>query len=511
MMDKSSRAQGTDITETSSLLENRPEAQCNHDPSKSYSFSPQILRLGLVAILFLLSVGEELTESPTTRIMESVLCYQHYEKYDPGLLKTGRELAGPGAVFGVAEALCKVDEVQHQLAELQGFQQTLDGIPALLCGIFTGWAADTFGRKPVLCLGLLSLLLRTLWIQSVTWFWRYMDVRLVWLSALHALLGGGSIAVTGPLYAMMADLSKVDSADPANGFLSLNAAGLSAVTLMRPLTAWLMVGNPWRPNILGILVMFAPLVMSLNGPETLRSRQKPVSAPSVAPAHTTEHGVEEVRPEPESICRSQAFVAFSAFLVHVVLVKVTHILVQYISVRYKLTIAETSALLGAFSGGKLLLLVFILPQVTIYLRRSFAWSNKQKNLYLAVISLTLDSIGWTFVATAPNVAILGVALVCTSMGHGAFALLRGFLTSLVPSIYLARLYGAISTVETLGSMAGGVGLAELFKVGSRLGHEWLGLPLYVLSGICGLFALALFSASFCCNTKRSPSLREVLS
>lgn len=484
------------ITETSSLLGDHHEAQPDDAPDQKCLVASWTLRLVLVGILFLLSVGEELTESPTTRIMESILCYQYYEQHDPSSLKSDRELAGPGAVFGVTEALCKVDQVQQQLAELQGFQQTLDGIPALLCGFFTGWAADTYGRKPVLCLALLSLLIRVVWVQCITWFWRSFDLRLVWFSAFHAVLGGGSIAVTGPLYAMMADVSKIDGVDPASGFLSLNASGLLAVTLVRPLTAWLMIGNPWRPNILGALFMFAPLVLSLSSPETLRYHLIAESSPAVTPAANPEdEGAEAFRHDRRAVRRLQAILAFSAFFVHTVLVKVTHILVQYTSVRYKLTIANTSALLAAFSGGKLLLLLVVLPEVTTHLRSNFAWSNEHKNRYLAVASLAIDSMGWAFVAMAPNAVVLGAALVFTSMGHGAFALLRGLLTSMVPSVYLARLYGAISTIETMGSMAGGVGLAELFKVGSRLGFEWLGLPFYVLSAICGMFAVTLFTTS----------------
>lgn len=80
----------------------------------------------------------------------------------------GRDAVGPGAVAGVDEALCKVDEVQDELAMLNSVMQLLDGFPSLTLALLFGWAADRFGRWPFVFLNLIQYALRAAWTQFVT-------------------------------------------------------------------------------------------------------------------------------------------------------------------------------------------------------------------------------------------------------------------------------------------------------------------------------------------------------
>ena len=84
--------------------------------ARRMSHRPVILILTL--IVFLSACGDQLMDSPQTRIIESVICYRYYEQHDLSKIHVG---AGPGAVGGVAEILCKVDAVQEDLAMLRGY------------------------------------------------------------------------------------------------------------------------------------------------------------------------------------------------------------------------------------------------------------------------------------------------------------------------------------------------------------------------------------------------------
>jgi hypothetical protein len=121
----------------------------------------------IFAIVLLLSLGDQSQAIPHTRIMESVICYQYFEKADPSKLLLSREQVGPGAIGGVAEMWCKADEVQSQLAMLRGWQMTFDGVPSLVLALPFGWAADRFGRKPFVLAGLVSYVLRAVWVELV--------------------------------------------------------------------------------------------------------------------------------------------------------------------------------------------------------------------------------------------------------------------------------------------------------------------------------------------------------
>lgn len=118
-------------------------------------------------IVLLVSLGDQLQESPETRILESVICYRYYEQEDPSKLLVGRDAVGPGAIGGVPEMLCKADEVQSQLALLKGWQLLFISVPSLLLSLPVGWAADRYGRKPFLVAGMAAFVLRAFWVQIV--------------------------------------------------------------------------------------------------------------------------------------------------------------------------------------------------------------------------------------------------------------------------------------------------------------------------------------------------------
>ena len=96
----------------------------------------------LIAVVILSAAGDQIQDSPRTRIFESIICYRYYEEVDPSKIQLGRGAVGPGAIGGVAESFCKVDAVQEQLAMLRGYQQLFDGFPSLILALPFGWAAD---------------------------------------------------------------------------------------------------------------------------------------------------------------------------------------------------------------------------------------------------------------------------------------------------------------------------------------------------------------------------------
>ena len=156
-------------SERSPLLEQSDEhdATTTGQPNpKSWQPWEKIMLLILVVVL-LVSLGDQLSESPHTRIMEAVICYRYFENVDPSKLLLGRDEVGPGAIGGVAEMYCKADDVQSKLAMIRGWQATFDGLPSLILALPIGWAGDRFGRKPVLLAGLLAFMLSAAWKELV--------------------------------------------------------------------------------------------------------------------------------------------------------------------------------------------------------------------------------------------------------------------------------------------------------------------------------------------------------
>ncbi|KAK0327886.1 hypothetical protein LTR91_001493 [Friedmanniomyces endolithicus] len=467
----------------------------------------------LILVVILASAGDQLQESPQTRIFESIICYRYYEVADPGKLLLDRGSVGPGAIGGVAEIHCKVNAVQEQLAMLRGYQQLLDGIPALMLALPFGWAADRFGRKPLLSMGLLSAVFRFAWIQLVTWFWQIFDVRMTWLSTLHACFGGGSAVTTGVFFVILSDITP--EAERASVFLQAGASSLLANLVMSPLSAWWMQTDPWIPNLIGILICVSTLLALPFIPETLGARPDS-SLTSSRPS--TPSGESVARPQDiagaSELVSTDLLARWSArfrdaisfltqdwrilalclfFFGHTLIASSSRLLLQYMSKRYNIIFADATMLLTVYNGVKVLLLFVLLPYLSTLSMRTFRLSGQTKDLYLARASQICVLIGFTLIGFSPNVPTVVVSMSVASLGTGTYLLIRSFITSLVPGHHIARVYSIMTLVDTIGAMLGGPILAGLFKSGLALGDSWIGLPFYFLGLMNAAFAVLIFA------------------
>ncbi|KAK5711261.1 hypothetical protein LTR15_012551 [Elasticomyces elasticus] len=495
--------------ETSPLLPSTPRTATNVTQSR-YWLSRKQLTLVLILLVILASSGDQIQESPQTRICESVMCYHYYEDTDPTKLLLDRSSVGPGAIGGVEEAYCKVNAVQEQLAMLRGYQQLLDGLPSLLLALPFGWAADRYGRRPILALGLLSFVLRFVWIQVVLWYWQAFDIRMTWLSTLHACLGGGSAVISGVFFVVLSDITPED--ERAGVFLRAGASSLLANFFMPPLSAWLMTINPWIPMFMGTMIYIISLGAMPFIPETLGYHDPSARAGSYPRTPVTEH---TPAPPPDmasaQVPISADFAARWAgrlkdaasflsddwrvptlilpFFGHMLIGTASQLLLQYMSKRYEISFADATLLLSVYNGVKVLLLFVLLPYLSTLVMRSFRLSGQKKDLYLARASQLCVVVGYTLVGMSPNIPTGVISLAIASLGSGAYLLLRSFITSLVPSHHVARVYSIITLVDTIGAMFGSAIMAGLFKRGLAIGS--LGLPFYFLGLISAVFLILM--------------------
>ncbi|KAI3326782.1 MFS general substrate transporter [Xylariaceae sp. AK1471] len=463
----------------------------------------------ICVIVAIAATGDSLIESPQMRIFESIICYRYYEHADPSKLLLGRDQLGPGALGGVAEEWCKVNQVQADLAALKGYQLFLDGIPALLLGVPFGLAADRFGRKPILMLGLFSLLLRDAWIQLVTWVWQEFDVRMSWLSTLHGLMGGGSIVLVGFLFVMVNDVTL--DRYRANIFMRAGAASLVANLLIPPLASRLMIWDPWIPCLLGILARLVCCVLMFSLPETLgfRSSSEGPRRPPKQNVTSRSTSSESIQPKaPNLLTRSvrlvqRAIIVLTSnarimFLImvfagHSILGSTFSILLQYSSKRYHLTLSTATLLITIFNAVRVAMLLLIVPLLVTAVKNMFHFSEEKKDLYICRVAFMFVFVGWSLIALSPNIPLFIMSLVIAAAGTApAYLILRSYLSSLIPAEHTARVYSATSILDTLGSMIGAALIPNLFEKGMDLGGGWIGLP-FLFLGLIGLFsALVLF-------------------
>lgn len=86
------------------------------------------LKVTLFAMVLAVEIGFAFLEGPMVRIMESIACRQYFLGVDPTKI---------GADGQVPEAMCKIGEVQAELAAVKGYHMFFDGSLSTLIGIFS--------------------------------------------------------------------------------------------------------------------------------------------------------------------------------------------------------------------------------------------------------------------------------------------------------------------------------------------------------------------------------------
>lgn len=131
--DSTTFKKGGDIDVTASeetpLLRTSSPSSAGEVLAESGPISTRWIVIILLLLSVLLQAGDQLMQTPLTRVFESIYCYEYWEEHDPSKLLAGRIGAGPGALGGVEEALCKVPEIQSQVAALLGNLNFFNGIP----------------------------------------------------------------------------------------------------------------------------------------------------------------------------------------------------------------------------------------------------------------------------------------------------------------------------------------------------------------------------------------------
>ena len=84
------------------------------------------LKVTLFAMVLAVEIGFAFLEGPMVRIMESIACRQYFLGVDPTKI---------GADGQVPEAMCKIGEVQAELAAVKGYHMFFDGSLSTLIGM----------------------------------------------------------------------------------------------------------------------------------------------------------------------------------------------------------------------------------------------------------------------------------------------------------------------------------------------------------------------------------------
>lgn len=117
----------------------------------------------LMCAIFVLAAdfGNDMALAPETAIFEQIICRNH------GLISSGAESPPTGNLPVDDSNPCKSEAVQGELALVLGYKNMFEVLPSIFLSLPYGVLSDHWGRKPVIYLGIVGLLLGELWVRLV--------------------------------------------------------------------------------------------------------------------------------------------------------------------------------------------------------------------------------------------------------------------------------------------------------------------------------------------------------
>lgn len=165
---------------------------------------------------------------------------------------------------------------------------------------------------------------------------------------------------------------------------------------------------------------------------------------------------------------------------------------QYIPNRFGWSIAKTNFVYSFQAAAATVILLAICPAISTYLVKKRGLSAVKKDIFFARYSVLIYAVGTLFIAAAPTIPTLFLAILVQTCGSGMGGATRALMTTYVKSDEVGKLYTLLGLVEAVGLMISAPIEASLFNVGFHAGATvWLGLP-WFLMGLC----LSLLTVAF---------------
>ncbi|KAI1136086.1 MFS general substrate transporter [Hypoxylon sp. FL0543] len=502
-------------TESSPLLTDQRPRRPSHRPTLSVTSIASVhvpkIHNGrtivnlLCIIAFIASSATGFIGIPVTRVLEDVVC-RHY--YGDG--------NGP-----IDEQACKENAIQENVAFIMALTSSLDAAVGFLAAFPWGLVADRIGRKPVVSIALLGILLNLLWCITVLYFNNIFPVELLFLGSAGLLLGGGNALLVGIILSMITDSTTEE--ERAVSFMRLHVASLCGNLLAPALSSIMMERmGPWPSIWAALSAIVISGISFLFVPETLKHQQNqgdnhaPEAEPEVTrPESRVSHTISRFK-ESLSILKSPSLILLllSCFASAPVVAATLQFMAQFISKRYGIRLAQTGYVQSTYGVAQAIHAFVILPWLTRHIMKSTtpvrfrAPDEHHRDLSLARWSFGFLVAGILVLGLAPALAVFVFGLLLMALGSGFGSLSKSLMSLYVDPEHRSRLFSIVGMVEVIGSVYAQPMLAGLFALGMELGGGWIGLPYYILSILVGVTGSLLFFVKVPKEARGSPPAHE---
>ncbi|KAL7273446.1 hypothetical protein RUND412_003701 [Rhizina undulata] len=450
---------------------------------------------GAILVMLLTALGTTILSTSRLPLLEQSVCRSYYQSHEPAII---------GKDGSVPEMRCKEIEIQTELAGLRGWAEFFGDVPGLILTVSYGRLAETSSKKLILGVNTVSYVLSILYFLAVCYFYERFDIKMIWLSCLFDIFGGGSPILRTLLYTFIAE--GTDPVSLSSTYYALSASLLATKLFGMTTGTYLLERGIWIPCQVGLLVYSLGIPALLLLPSSL-----PVNA-----GEETDNSHSQLLPEegdprsdgPWSAWKFYLVAQFRAITVdytksfHVAMELFIHdrlyrlclaifffnitgmgvriVLQQWASKFFKWTLAETSYVLSfelLVSG----LVLVSLPYISKRLLKPMLGSTRRTDLWVVKASLLINIVGALCIGFAPTKIFFVVSLTIYSTGAGLYDSLKSFATGFLRREEITRLYVGISLVETVGSLIAGPLWSGIFSLALSVNFLGYGLPFWLCS------------------------------
>ncbi|KAI1740716.1 major facilitator superfamily domain-containing protein [Xylaria scruposa] len=478
--------------EAAPLLEQRqPTSDRNQSNWKLFSilnvwsgFSPSFKYC--IALELLCELAVMIITVPMVSVLEQAVCFRYYHG----------DITNP--------ELCKVLPIQRTLAEVRGWTGFFETLAAIFVALPIGRIADYRGQRGIFMVLIAGMLMNLTWTLVVVTN-PILPIKLVWVSPVFLLFGGGRYAAEMLLAAMISKACNEETRTRGlyhfySCFIFSELIGPQIASVAADVSIWL----PFFISYSFLLLAF-PLLAVM--PE-----DHLVSEPTSIASEGSEGVLEtHVLPERRDILYTVLQASVSQYhllkfifsnrnmrLAAVIFLIGTfrgislRALIQYTSFRFGWKLSRTNALISEVALVNLFLFFLIMPTTISVVRKYLKPAIQALNLGIVQASLSLLLTGSVLIAFATSSILLISATMVYALGFGARSTLLSLITSWIDPKRAGTLYSAVFLIEQIGMLVGEPLIQNLLGISVGLRDPWKGLPF-----ICtGLFYVASLICAF---------------